>query len=89
MSLSSGNPETPYAGTSGWSGSDTSERRVRRDDSDGTTAAGQQAALKRCTWSPDPWTPRAPDRHDGPPGGSRHQRLAVTFADCMPAAENL
>lgn len=45
MSLSSGNPETPYAGTSGFSGSDTSERRVRRDDADGTTAAGQQAAL--------------------------------------------
>ena len=23
-----------------------------------------------CTWSPDPWTPRAPVRHDGPCGGS-------------------
>ena len=24
-----------------------------------------------CTWSPDPWTPRAPARHDGPCGGSQ------------------
>ena len=23
-----------------------------------------------CTWSPGPWTPRAPGRHDGPCGGS-------------------
>jgi len=25
-----------------------------------------------CTWSPAGWTPRAWDRHDGSPGGSRH-----------------
>ena len=24
-----------------------------------------------CTWSPDPWTPRAPARHDGPCGGNQ------------------
>jgi transposase-like protein len=30
----------------------------------------EQAPSRRCTWSPAPWTPRAPDRHDGSPGGS-------------------
>lgn len=37
-----GDPLLPYAGTSGYSGTDTSEDRARRDDDDGTTA-GRQA----------------------------------------------
>lgn len=36
-------PELPYAGTSGWSGSDTSRERAKRQDSDGTTAMRQGA----------------------------------------------
>lgn len=39
-------PVLPYAGTSGWSGSDTSEERARRADSDGTTSARQAATLR-------------------------------------------
>jgi hypothetical protein len=35
----------PYAGTSGWSGTDTSEDRARRNDSDGTTGRTQTAAM--------------------------------------------
>lgn len=35
-------PETPYAGTSGWSGSDTSRERAEAEDGDGTTHARQQ-----------------------------------------------
>ena len=38
-------PELPYNGTSGWSGTDTSEERVRTQDSDGTTGKRQIAAL--------------------------------------------
>ena len=38
-------PSLPYAGTSGWSGSDTSEERARRADSNGTTSKRQTAAL--------------------------------------------
>lgn len=38
-------PRTPYAGTSGWSGSDTSRERAERDDADGTTSHRQQQAL--------------------------------------------
>jgi DNA-binding MarR family transcriptional regulator len=38
-------PLTPYAGTSGWSGSDTSRERVERDDADGTTAKRQREVL--------------------------------------------
>lgn len=38
-------PILPYAGTSGWSGSDTSEERALRDDNDGTTSKRQAAAL--------------------------------------------
>jgi DNA-binding MarR family transcriptional regulator len=36
---------TPYAGTSGWSGSDTSKERAIRNDADGTTARNQKTAL--------------------------------------------
>lgn len=36
---------TPYAGTSGWSGSDTSRERAEQADKDGTTSARQAAVL--------------------------------------------
>lgn len=39
-------PETPYAGTSGWSGSDTSRERAQTEDDDGTTHARQARALE-------------------------------------------
>lgn len=39
-------PVLPYAGTSGWSGTDTSADRARRNDSDGTTRDKQTAALR-------------------------------------------
>jgi DNA-binding MarR family transcriptional regulator len=38
-------PLLPYAGTSGWSGSDTSEERARTADTDGTTPRRQGQAL--------------------------------------------
>lgn len=38
-------PITPYAGTSGWSGSTTSKERAERQDNDGTTSKRQQAVL--------------------------------------------
>ena len=38
-------PITPYAGNSGWSGSETSRERVIRNDADGTTAHNQKTAL--------------------------------------------
>lgn len=38
-------PELPYAGTSGWSGSDTSRARTVTADKDGRTAHRQQATL--------------------------------------------
>lgn len=38
-------PVTPYAGTSGYSGSDTSMERAVREDSDGTTRDRQAATL--------------------------------------------
>jgi DNA-binding MarR family transcriptional regulator len=38
-------PLLPYAGTSGWSGSDTSEERARTADTDGTTTRRQAQAL--------------------------------------------
>ena len=38
-------PEVPYSGTSGWSGSDSSEERERVQDADGTTGKRQLAAL--------------------------------------------
>lgn len=37
---------TPYAGSSGWSGSDTSEERAQQADSDGTTKDRQQRVMK-------------------------------------------
>ena len=39
-------PVKPFAGTSGWSGSDTSHDRAKRDDSDGTTANRQTLTLR-------------------------------------------
>lgn len=38
-------PITPYAGTSGWSGTDTSHTRAREEDSDGTTTHRQRITL--------------------------------------------
>ena len=38
-------PETPYAGTSGWSGSDTSRERAETEDHEGTTSARQERVL--------------------------------------------
>jgi DNA-binding MarR family transcriptional regulator len=38
-------PLTPYAGTSGWSGSDTSRERAQQQDSDGTTSKRQKITL--------------------------------------------
>ncbi|HVQ18919.1 MAG TPA: hypothetical protein VMT27_07775 [Actinomycetes bacterium] len=42
-----GLPELPYAGTSGWSGSDTSRERAESDDSSGVTTARQRETLRR------------------------------------------
>lgn len=39
-------PATPYGGTSGWSGSDTSRERAETEDTDGTTSARQQTVLR-------------------------------------------
>lgn len=39
-------PELPYAGTSGWSGSATSRERAERDDQDGTTAGRQARTIE-------------------------------------------
>lgn len=41
--------ELPYAGTSGWSGSDTSRERAMRDDHDGTTTERQRLVLTYLT----------------------------------------
>jgi len=38
-------PVTPYAGTSGWSGSETSHDRASRRDHDGSTASLQRVLL--------------------------------------------
>lgn len=38
-------PVLPYAGTSGWSGSDGSRERAEREDGDGTTKDRQDAVL--------------------------------------------
>lgn len=40
-------PITPHAGTSGWSGSDTSKERAMREDKDGTTTKRQEDTM--CT----------------------------------------
>lgn len=42
-------PILPYAGTSGYSGSDTSERRARSEDASGITSARQSATLHALT----------------------------------------
>lgn len=39
--MSGQQPTLPYAGTSGWSGTETSRERAERDDRDGTTAKRQ------------------------------------------------
>lgn len=39
-------PDLPYAGTSGYSGSDTSEQRARTADNDGTTSKRQSATIR-------------------------------------------
>lgn len=38
-------PSLPYAGTSGYSGTDTSERRARTEDANGITSERQKAVL--------------------------------------------
>lgn len=38
-------PELPYAGTSGWSGSDASRERAQREDTDGTTSQRQYEVI--------------------------------------------
>lgn len=38
-------PETPYGGTSGWSGSETSRERAEKADADGTTSQRQSQTL--------------------------------------------
>jgi len=38
-------PLTPYAGTSGWAGTETSRARAKQQDSDGTTKMRQTTAL--------------------------------------------
>lgn len=38
-------PITPYAGTSGWSGSAASEERAKTEDADGTTSERQRRVL--------------------------------------------
>ena len=38
-------PLTPYAGTSGWSGTQTSQDRAVQEDSDGTTKGRQNVTL--------------------------------------------
>jgi len=38
-------PVTPYAGTSGWSGSETSKERAVTEDADGTTTDRQQLII--------------------------------------------
>lgn len=45
MMVDDGQPILPYAGTSGWSGSDTSAERAARDDSSGVTSKRQRAAM--------------------------------------------
>lgn len=40
-------PSLPYAGTSGWSGSETSEARARDADADGTTSKRQEEVVRR------------------------------------------
>jgi len=43
--LKQSKPITPYAGTSGWSGSDTSKERAVTEDADGTTTDRQQLII--------------------------------------------
>jgi hypothetical protein len=58
MTVSDDLPVLPYAGTSGWSGSDASYERAVEQDSDGTTAKRQRDMLqflglrgaRGCTW---------------------------------------
>jgi hypothetical protein len=40
-------PLTPYAGTSGWRGSEASHDRVKEDDANGTTTLRQRISLHR------------------------------------------
>jgi hypothetical protein len=40
-------PLTPYAGTSGWLGSEASHDRVKEDDANGTTTLRQRISLHR------------------------------------------
>jgi len=44
-------PALPYAGTSGWSGSETSKKRAEKDDKDGTTSIRQRVTLMAILYS--------------------------------------
>lgn len=46
-------PALPYAGTSGWSGSNTSKERAISADEDGTTSRRQQYVLDQLNWYED------------------------------------
>jgi DNA-binding MarR family transcriptional regulator len=46
-------PLTPYAGTSGWSGSAASRDRAINEDNDGTTKSRQKEALRNILASKD------------------------------------
>jgi len=39
-------PLTPYAGSSGWSGTETSKERAKQEDRDGTTKGRQELTLR-------------------------------------------
>ena len=46
MMVDGGQPELPYAGSSGWSGSDTSKERADEADTSGTTSKRQADVLR-------------------------------------------
>jgi hypothetical protein len=69
-------PATPYAGTSGWSGTDTSQERAKRNDANGTTSTTQHAILDAVESSGfhgmtvADIRERFPDRHHGTLSGA-------------------
>ena len=68
-------PILPYAGTSGWSGSDTSQERAERDDTRGVTGKRQQAAMRLLAQAGDrgvTWRELAQvmETHHGPASGA-------------------
>jgi hypothetical protein len=49
----------PYAGTQGWSGSDTSQERAETEAADGTASQRQQDTLRYLGWRGDRGTDHA------------------------------